>query len=168
MKNVTEDFTLQVDGVKGICPAGEAWAEEGIRHKRIPVLSCEGPCVRGDIARRAADMVAKEEPFTRACYPETAFVPHSAMARWVKQADKVIVIDGCFLKCIGRVVSNLVDEEALVHIDVLPLYNKYTDLFAMEAVPEAERSDTARDVAAQILPRLRELRAGLETGRPVK
>lgn len=165
MKKGTEDFTVQVDGVKGVCPAGEAWAEQGILHKRIPVLSCEGPCVRGDIARRAADMVAKEEPFTRACYPEAAFVPHSAMARWVKEADTVIMIDGCFLKCIGRVIKNLVEEEKIVHIDALRLYNKYTDLFAMEDVPEAERIDTARDVADKLLPRLREI---LEPGRPAE
>ena len=52
MRKVTEDFTLQVDGVKGVCPAGEAWAEQQILQKKIPVLACEGPCVRGDIARR--------------------------------------------------------------------------------------------------------------------
>jgi uncharacterized metal-binding protein len=164
MRKVTADFTVQVDGVKGICPAGEAWAEEAILHKRIPVLSCEGPCVRGDIARRAADMVAKEEPFTRACYPEAAFVPHSAMARWLQEADQVIMIDGCFLKCIGRVVNNLVDGEKIVHIDALSLYNKYTDLFAMEAVAEAERIATAREVADQLLPRLREAVAESSNG----
>lgn len=157
MRKVTEDFVLEVDGVKGVCPAGEAWAEQGVLQKRIPVLSCEGPCVRGDIARRAADIVAKEERFARACYPETAFVPHSGMARWVKGADKVIVIDGCFLKCIGRVINNLVEEEAMVHIDALPLYNKYTDLFAMEDVPETDRIEAARHVADQILPRLRDI-----------
>jgi len=157
MKKVTEDFTVPVDGVKGVCPAGEAWAEQGILQKRIPVLSCEGPCVRGDIARRAADIVATEEKFARACYPEAVFVPHSTMARWVKESDKVIVIDGCFLKCIGRVVNNLVEEEAVVHIDALRIYNKYTDLFAMEDVPEAERIETARQVADQILPSLREI-----------
>ena len=77
MKKVTEDFTLQVDGVKGVCPAGEAWAEEKILQKKIPVLACEGPCVRGDIARRAANMVGEEEPFARACYAEV-FVRHEA------------------------------------------------------------------------------------------
>ena len=155
MKKVSEDFTLQVDGVKGICPAGEAWAEQQILQKKIPVLACEGPCVRGDIARRAANIVGKEEPFGRACYAETFFVPHSAMARWVKQADQVVMVDGCFLKCIGRVLNNLVDEDKIIHIDALPLYNKYTDVFDMEDVPEAERIDTARHVAEQLLPILR-------------
>lgn len=157
MKKVTEDFTLQVDGVKGVCPAGEAWAEEKILQKKIPVLACEGPCVRGDIARRAANMVGEEEPFARACYAEVFLIPHSSMARWVKEADKVVMVDGCFLKCIGRLLNNLVDEEKIVHIDALRLYKKYTDIFYMEDVPEAERIDTARQVADQILPNLRNI-----------
>ncbi len=157
MKKVTEDFTLQVDGVKGVCPAGEAWAEEKILQKKIPVLACEGPCVRGDIARRAANMVGEEEPFARACYAEVFLIPHSSMARWVKEADKVVMVDGCFLKCIGRLLNNLVDEEKIVHIDALRLYKKYTDIFYMEDVPEAERIDTARQVADQILPSLRNI-----------
>jgi len=157
MNKVTEDFTLQVDGVKGVCPAGEAWAEQMILQQKIPVLSCEGPCVRGDIARRAANFVAQEEPFARACFPETFFVPHSSMARWVKEADQVVMIDGCFLKCIGRILNNQVDQEKIIHIDALPLYKKYTDLFHMDDVPVAERIDTARQVADQILPRLKDI-----------
>ncbi len=158
MKKITEDFTLQVDGVKGVCPAGEAWAEQQILQKKIPVLSCEGPCIRGDIARRAANLVANEAPFARACYAEVALVPHSSMARWVREADKVVMIDGCFLQCIGRVLNNLVEREKIVHIDALPLYHKYTDVFYMEDVPEAERAETARQVANQILPALADIR----------
>jgi uncharacterized metal-binding protein len=155
MKKVTEDFSIQVDGVKGVCPAGETWAEQNIVQKKTPVLSCEGPCIRGDIARRAANLVGKEKSFARACYAEVALVPHSAMARWVKEADQVVMIDGCFLQCIGRVVNNLADRDKIIHIDALSLYHKYTDLFDMEDVPEAERIETAAQVAIQILPMLR-------------
>lgn len=157
MKSKTKDFTVQVDGVSGVCPAGEAWAEDKILYKKIPVLSCEGPCVRGDIARRAANFVAQEEPYGRACFPETFFVPHSSMARWVQEADHVVMIDGCFLKCIGRILNNQVDREKIIHIDALSLYKKYTDLFDMDDVPEAERFDTARDVADQILLKLSDI-----------
>ncbi len=154
MGKATADFTLRVGGVKGICPAGEAWAERQIAEGKIPVLSCEGPCIRGDIARRAANMVAKEKPFARACYAETFLVPYSSMTRWVKEADQVVMIDGCFLKCIGRLLNNQVDKDKIVHIDALSIYHKYTDLFDMEDVPEAERIDTARQVADAILPKL--------------
>ena len=158
MKKITEDFSIQVDGVKGVCPAGEAWAEEQIRQKKVPVLACEGPCVRGDIARRAANIIGKEEPFARACFPEVAFVPHSGMARWVKGADKVVMVDGCFLKCIGRMLNNQVDREKVIQIDALSLYHKYKDVFHMDDVPEAERIETAKQVADQLLPILREAR----------
>jgi len=154
MKTKSEDFTVQVDGVQGVCPAGEAWAEDSFLHKKIPVLSCEGPCVRGDIARRTANIVAQEQPFERACFPETFFVPHSSMARWVKEADQVVMIDGCFLNCIGRILNNQVDREKIIHFDALSLYKKYTDLFDMDDVPESEKNDTARDVADQILHKL--------------
>ena len=84
MSQSSLDFSLAVEGVPGSCPSGEKWAEEKIARKAIPVLSCEGPCIRGDIARLAANQVAKDEPYARACYAETALVPHSAMARWVR------------------------------------------------------------------------------------
>ena len=53
-------------------------------------------------------------------------------------------------------MNNLVDPEKIIHLDALQYYNKYTDVFYMEDVPEAERIDTAKQVADQILPILRE------------
>lgn len=157
MIDQTSDFQLAVEGVKGRCPAGEAWAERNISDRTIPVLSCEGPCIRGEIARLAANLVAQEMPsHARACHAETFYVPHSAMARWVKGADKSVMIDGCFLKCHGRALKGLVGEERMIHIDALPLHRKYSDIFLMDEVPEAERKDVARQVADRIIGMLRE------------
>ena len=156
MNYTTSNFSLDVTGVTGICPAGESWAKQNILDKKIPVLSCEGPCIRGEIARLAANMVAKKESYARSCYAEMALVPHSSMAQWVRDADEVIMIDGCFLKCVGRILKNLVDERKIVHIDALPLYKKYTDIFLMDDVPEAERKEVAGQVADKILSMLDE------------
>ncbi len=65
----TPDFSLAIDGVRGLCPAGEKYAQENITEGKIPVLSCEGPCIRGEIARLAANIVSEEEPYARSCYP---------------------------------------------------------------------------------------------------
>lgn len=155
MEAHTADFSLDVQGVRGVCPAGEAYAKRQIAAKRIPVLSCEGPCIRGEIARLAGNLIAQELPsLARACHAETFFVPHSAMATWVRTAEKCIMIDGCFLKCHGRVLANLVGEDKVVQIDALPLYRKYTDVFLMEDVPEEERQAAARQVADGIIARL--------------
>ncbi|HZY02720.1 MAG TPA: putative zinc-binding protein [Anaeromyxobacteraceae bacterium] len=156
MEGRTPHFSLDVQGVTGLCPAGEGYAKRQIAARKIPVLSCEGPCVRGEIARRAANLVAKEVPnLARACHGETFFVPHSAMASWVKSADKTIMIDGCFLKCHGRALKGLVGEEKLVQIDALPLHKKYGDLFSMDDVPEEELRPVARQVADEIIARLK-------------
>ena len=156
MDAYTADFSLDVKGVKGFCPAGEVYAKQQIERKTIPVLACEGPCIRGEIARLAGNFIAQELPtLARACHAETFFVPHSSMARWVKGADKIIMIDGCFLKCHGRVLKSLIEEERMIHIDALPLYKKYTDIFLMDDVPEDERKAVARQVADKIIAKLR-------------
>jgi len=152
MNAYTADFTLQVEGVNGYCPAGDKYAKQMAAEKRIPVLSCEGPCIRGEIARVTANLVSKEVPnFARACHAETFMVPHSEMAHWVKGAEEAIMIDGCFLRCHGRVLSKLIGSEKVVQFDALPFYKKYTDVFSMDDVPEEERNAVARQVADAII-----------------
>ncbi len=155
MKNYTPDFSLDVRGVKGFCPAGDAYAQQQMEAGSIPVLSCEGPCIRGEIARLAASHVAHDVPsLARACHAEAFFVPHSSMAQWVKHADKAVMVDGCFLKCHGRVLQGMIDGEKVVHIDALSLYKRYTDLFSIDDVPEEERKVVAREVADKIIAKL--------------
>ena len=155
MTKSSPDYSLKVDGVSGLCPAGEAWAEKNLSDGKIPVFACEGPCIRGEIARLAANLVAREEPYARCCFAEVFCVPHSAMARWAKESSMAIMIDGCFLKCNGRILKNIIDEEKMVQIDALSLYKKYTDTFLMDDVPEEERKETARQVADRILDKLK-------------
>lgn len=78
-----------------LCARTHVWVD-------IPVRACEGRCIRGEIARLAANLVANDVPsLARACHAETFFVPHSAMARWVTQATQTVMIGGCFLKATG-------------------------------------------------------------------
>ena len=150
------DFALEVSGVEGLCPAGEAYAKKNMSEGKIPVFSCEAPCIRGEIARLAADMVAAEEPFARCCHGETFAVPNSSMARWAKESDKVVMIDGCFLLCHGRILKNIIDEEKIFHIDALKVHKKYSDIFKADLVPESERKEVARQVADNILAQLKD------------
>ncbi len=150
-------FTVKVAGMRDLCPTGEAYATQQIADRKIPILSCEGGCIRGEIARLAANIIAEEMPsYARACHAEAFFVPDSSMARWVTHSDKVLMIDGCFLKCHGRLLQNLIGESNLIHIDVLPLYNKFEDIFLMDDVPEEERKATARKVADRIMSMLKD------------
>ncbi len=154
MKEPSASFQLEVTGTKNRCPIGETTGKQNVAEGRVPVLSCEGACIRGEIARLAANLVAKEEPYRRGCHGELFSVPDSAMAHWVKKAGKVVLIDGCFLRCHGRILENLIEKEKLIQFDALSLYRKYTDRFDIDSVPEAERKQVARDVASQVLASL--------------
>ena len=157
MESYSPAFSVAVEEVKGLCPAGDRYAGQQIARRATPVLSCEGACIRGEIARLAANLVVQEVPaLARACAPETFFVPHSAMAAWVRQAERIIMIDGCFLRCHGRVLSGLVGEEKVIQFDAHPLYRKYSDVFRIEDVPEEERQAAARQVADRIIATLKE------------
>jgi hypothetical protein len=64
------------------------------------------------------------------------------------------MIDGCFLKCHGRVLSQLIGADKVIRVDALKLYRKYQDVFAIEDVPEEERKTVARQVANRIIEML--------------
>lgn len=158
MVKLTPDFSIEVSEVRGVCPAGEVYAKRNIAEKKTPVLACEGPCIRGEIARLVANIVSEEAPYARCCYAETFLVPHSTMTGWVKGAEEVIVIDGCFLRCIGRIMDNMIDKGKMTNIDVLPMYKQYSDTFLYTDVPEETRNKLAREVAEKVLGQLRERR----------
>jgi len=149
-----ESYSIRVTPTKNRCPIGEEVGNHNLSTGKIPVISCEGPCIRGEIARLAANLVAKEEPYRRCCHGELFTVPQSAMAEWVKAAEKIILIDGCFLRCHGRILENLIERKKLIQFDALSHYKKYTDKFDIDSVPEKERKQVAREVADWVLAKL--------------
>jgi uncharacterized metal-binding protein len=148
-KNVKN--TVQFKETNAICPIGEITGKKNIKESKIPVLSCEGACIRGEIARLAANIVSKEQAYGRGCHGELITVSDSAIARWIKSAERVVLIDGCFLRCHGRIFENLIDKEKLVQFDALSHYNKYTDIFEYDDVPEDERKEVAQSVAKWVM-----------------
>jgi len=158
MDRSKQSFSIDVESIKTVCPLGEVVGKKMISEERIPVISCEGGCFRGEIARLASHLVAKEEPFSRGCHGEMFTAPRSAMAEWAKRANKVIVIDGCFMHCHGRIMKNIADEYNTIQFDALPMYNKdnkYTNIMVFDEIPEAERKDLARQVADKVLDSLK-------------
>jgi uncharacterized metal-binding protein len=151
MKWEKPDIDLKVTNTTRRCPIGETIGKRGMEQSRIPVLSCEGACIRGEIARQAANMIAKEAPYSRGCHGELMTVPDSSIARWFHTASKVVLIDGCFLRCHGRILERLLDKNKLIQFDALAVYKKYTDVFDVDDVPETERMKTARKVADHVL-----------------
>jgi uncharacterized metal-binding protein len=157
MSESKHNFSIAVESMKAVCPLGEVVGNTMIAEGNIPVISCEGGCFRGEIARVAAHMVAKEEPYSRGCHGEMFTAPSSAMAEWAKKAHKVVVIDGCFMRCHGRIMKNIVGSDNMIQFDAFPMYNKdnkYSETMLVDEVPEAERKELARLVADKVLSAL--------------
>jgi len=150
-----EHFSLEVESTSKFCPTGQIIGKRNLDEGKIPVLSCEGGCIRGEIARVAANIVAREEPYRRACHGEFFTVPDSEISNWMRGAGKVVLIDGCFMRCHERIMKNLIDDDRMVVFDALSHYNKYTDLFYIDDVPEEEWRPVAQDVADWVLSSLR-------------
>ena len=151
MSDLDPRETVQLNSTNAVCPIGEITGKKNISESKIPVLSCEGACIRGEIARLAANIISKEETYGQGCHGELITVPDSAIARWIKSADKVVLIDGCFLRCHGRIIENIIDKEKLLQFDALSHYNRYTDIFDYEDVPEEERKEVAQSVANWVI-----------------
>ena len=149
-------FTLKVTSIDKVCTAGEIYGCQCQKEGKIPVFSCEGGCIKGEIARQTANLVAREDGFARACHGELFSVPHADLVKWVREADRVVVIDGCSLFCHGRIAENIIGKDQLVVIDALAIHRKYADLMDVDDVPETERKLTAREVADTVLASLEE------------
>ena len=50
MNDQNEKFTLEIQTTDKKCPIGETTGKENLKNNKIPVLSCEGACIRGEIA----------------------------------------------------------------------------------------------------------------------
>jgi len=147
-------FPLEVTEIDKVCAAGEIFGRQCQKEGKIPVFSCEGGCIKGEIARQTANLVAKEAGYARACHGELFSVPHADLAKWVREAEKVVVVDGCALFCHGRIAENIIDKKKLIIINALAIHGKYADLMDVDDVPEKERKQAARQVADKVLASL--------------
>ncbi len=148
----TDDFNRAVSKVKGNCKIGEEWSIAASHNGKIPVLSCEGPCAKGEIARRTATLIPKlDDRFERACHGEAFYVPHSTMAKWVADARQVVMVDGCFLNCHGRVLENIIPGERITQINAHAIHKKYGDTFSCDGIRKEEFAALATMVAEETI-----------------
>ena len=49
-------FTLEVTSIDKVCAAGEIYGRQCKKEGKIPVFSCEGGCIKGEIARQTANL----------------------------------------------------------------------------------------------------------------
>jgi uncharacterized metal-binding protein len=79
--------------------------------KPIAVICCEGACLRGEIARQAANEICfslAQDKAVRICLGG-AFTKNTGQRNLVKNASRVIAIEGCSIMCATRMMQGVMD-----------------------------------------------------------
>lgn len=139
------------------CAAGDAYAANHVGETlKAAVVSCEGACLKGEIARRAANRIAHElapERAVRICHGGAFLLTQGGMRQLVEQASQVIVVDGCPLTCGTRVAKAAFPEKKLDVVVATTLYEGDEAQFGVNECTEEDIQVKVRDVADQIVAR---------------
>ena len=128
--------------------------EYAVRHasKPMAVICCEGACLRGEIARRAADILCRDlapEHTARICLGG-AFTKKGGQRDLVQKAKHVVAVEGCHVLCASRMMKGVVEglTPEIVIADRLCTFDR--SLFGADELPDLEISAHARTVAQRI------------------
>lgn len=91
-----------------VCAEAQRYVERQLAEgPKIAVLSCEGACVKGEVARHAANLLAyrlERGRAVRICLGDAA-TADSGMAELVQRAPQAVAIEGCPLRCATEILK---------------------------------------------------------------
>jgi len=144
--------TIHLEKAKAGCSLCEAYAA-GEAGKPIVVMACEGACLRGELARLAANHLCDELApgrTARLCLGG-AFTKDTGQRNLARRAPRVIAIEGCPTACASRMMKAVLPE-LQPEIQWIPKLTAFDgSLFAIKEMPEAERKAQAARAAQTIL-----------------
>ncbi len=144
--------TVQIEKIAKVCPMCEDYARRNA-DKPVVVMSCEGACLRGEVARRASNLLCHTlapEKTVRLCLGG-AFTKDGGQRALVKHPARVIAVEGCFLECASRMMKGVVPELAAEVVIADRLYEFDRRLFGIDEMPEEEINQHAHAVASALL-----------------
>jgi uncharacterized metal-binding protein len=147
----------RVEKTRNVCPMCEDYAKRQAA-KPVAVMCCEGACLRGEVARQAANILCHSlapDQTVRICLGG-AFTKDTGQRGLVRNATRVIALEGCFLNCSSRMMRGVISELEPKVIIADRLYDFDRSLFGIDKMPRAEIEGHAQAVAAKVADRLRE------------
>ena len=146
--------TIQVKLTEARCELGDSYAQ---KHMTTPpkaaVLSCEGMCLRGEVARQAANLIAFEfapDRAVRVCHGgllETG----GGMRDLMERADTILMLDGCGMACGTRLLKGAFPDRRPTVVFTNGMFECDTTLFGVNEMAEAEIRQHATTVATQVV-----------------
>lgn len=117
------------------------------------VISCEGACVKGEVARVAANLLAyrlERDAAVRICLGDAA-TANSGMARLVERAPEVIAVEGCPLRCATEILRRRMPDLRPRVFDASTLYSYDRDAcFEIMDMPREQLEAHASAVAEHV------------------
>ena len=142
---------VRIEKAKGSCNLCEEYAERQ-QGKPVAVMSCDGACLRGEIARQAANILCHTlapEKTVRICLGG-AFTKNTGQRGLVRNAPRLLALEGCPVNCASRMMSGVIEGliPEIVRTDRLCDFNQ--KLFGIDEMPPEEIQALARTVAEKI------------------
>lgn len=142
-------------GEARVCADGVNYVQKELSQPpKKAVLACEGGCIKGEIARVAANILAyklKRDAAVRICLGDAA-TGNSGFIELVNRAPEVIAVEGCPLQCGTEIMRRRIPELKTTVINASGLYEfdrtRYFEIFDM---PRAEIEELAQKVADYIV-----------------
>ncbi len=133
------------------CSLCEEYAERQ-KPKPVVVMSCEGACLRGEVARQAANILCHSiapEKAVRICLGG-AFTKDTGQRNLVRNAKRLIAIEGCPVNCSSRMMDGVLEGLMPEVIIADRLYEFDRSKFGIEEMTPEEIQIHARTVAEKI------------------
>ena len=156
MEDSKGSMVVTIETTEKSCGLCEDYARSQ-HDKPIAVICCEGACLRGEVARRAANLLCftlAPELTARICLG-SAFTKDAGQRRLVENAQKALVLEGCFLRCATRMIAGAVKNRVLETVIADGLYDFDHSLFGCNQVADAEIDAFARTAAEKVLGSIR-------------
>jgi uncharacterized metal-binding protein len=120
--------------------------------KPLAILSCEGACLRGEISRQTANILCHElmqQHTVRICLGG-AFTKNSGQRGLVRDAQRVIALEGCPIDCASRMMHGVLPDVPIevIRTDRLAQFDK--ELFGIDEMSHAEVRRCSQEVARQV------------------
>jgi len=154
-KSSREYETIRMEKTRNVCPVCEDFAGRQAA-KPVAVLCCEGACLRGEVARQAANLLCHfllPEKTVRVCLG-SAFTKDTGQRNLVRNARRIVALEGCFIQCASRMMKGVVRGREPEVIVADRLYEFDRNLFGIEEMPAAQVQAHAQEVARQIAEKL--------------
>jgi uncharacterized metal-binding protein len=143
--------TVRIEKTKNVCPMCEDYARNQAS-KPVVVMCCEGACLRGEIARQAANMLCHRlapEKTVRLCLGG-AFTKDTGQRALARNGARVVAVEDCFLECGSRMMKGVIPGLAPEVIIADGLYEFDRSLFGIDEMPEGQTRLHAKKVAAKV------------------